>query len=562
VAAITGTSVLVASAASLSGAGVLGHTGNASLVAGLATLAGVGHLNNFAELYADPATIVAFGVRTAASLGYLVADPAVLTASGTVDTPDSGRLIADPATMVATGVIGHAGVADLEAGPAVIVAAGTGYAVLSGDINVTFALTGEIPATITATIPVTLEVTGSLRFLTVLSGDIPATFSLTGSGIFQVGPSGGLEAEYEATGVRKSNATLVYVLDAKILAHIADVPFERSFLVASYFVPAVSDPFTEAGAGPAYIGTKYKDALGVEYVTFRKPLLWEVVWYVPENVLYRYELNRDTGTLGWNKYLSLPQRSLNGQYVFSLFDPDKVYDYYAVMWGSLMWRWSYDTDVLGQQLDPDKCASVYLPVLAAQWGYNLPSDEQLIVRRSLTRNAVPFFKFKGLAEAVRLRLQSLGLKGYVNEIWVNPDNVNNPSYLPLVPLNKAGEPSATALGAGVDYIERPHGYDSVEPTTHWPSSRLSLHINYADGAPIDFDTDAVPLQRAIKTLRQDVLPAHVDIRTIATDHTILAGSEVEELEVTDELDIFDVHSLGTGSLVASSATLAASGTVV
>lgn len=603
-AAITGTGLLAASSATLTGVGVLGHvgvgvlnagaadivsvgvlghvstsavlaadaavmgcaattirSGTGNLVAGLATLSGVGYNGPFAHLEAGPATLTAVGYVSVTVIAVLVADPATLTAVGTVDTPDTGYLEASPATLSAVGIVGHVGVGYLVVEFATIIAVTEKVTSITGSVPVPIVPTGTIGAAVTGFVPVPIIPTGFLNNVNYLSGTVPVGIIPLGSLTYQAGPSASLESEYENTGIRTSVPTLVYLLDGTLLNQLTVVPTDRSFLVPPYFVSQLADPFSEAGAGPDYIGTKKVDTLGAIYVVFRKPILNEVVWYVPGNILFRYEYSRDSKLYGWKKYVSLPQRAIDGQSVFSMFDPERVYDYYGVVWGGLMWRWTYDTFVISQQADPDRCASFYLGALAAQWGYDLPADESLASRRALTRNAVPSFKFKGLVAAVRLKLQALGYRGYVNEIWVNPDNPANNSYRPLVPLNAAGESSASLDGAGLDYIERPHGYDSVEPTTYWPSSRMALHLNDQDGAPIDFAVFPEKVQRALAVLRRDTLPAHVDIRYLVTDVNVLGVDEAEDIGVSDALTILDANVLGDGALVASGASLLAFGTV-
>ena len=539
-----------------------GVTGTAVLVADPASAAGVGFLGNFGNFVMGEATLAATGTVQTTIIANVQADTATLQAFGVIYVPNTGILVAETATMQAFGVIGHVGTADLVASQAEVLATTLKVTSITGVILAPFTPTGALGAAIAGDIPATFALTGILNKRNYITGTIEVTFQVQGALKYQASEASGLEGDYELTGKRSSTPTLVYLLDATLLLHVSvGVPDNRSFLVPAHFVAQLGDLFSEAGAGPDYIGTKKKDSLGGDYVVFRKPVLNEVVWYVPDNVLYRFEFNRDTKMLGWKKYLSLPQRALGGQFVFSMFDPEKVYDYYALIWGGLMWRWSYDTAVIAQQLDPDRCASFYLGALASQWGYALPSDETLSARRALTRNAVPSFKFKGLMEAIRLRLQSLGFRGYANEIWVNPDNIANGSYESLVPINTAGEPSVATNGAGLDYIERPHGYDNTDPVLHWPSSRLALHVNEIDGTPIDFAADPVKLGRIIRALSRDVVPAHVDLRYLSTDHNVLGNNEAELIAVGDDLDIYDVQVLGEAKLAASPALMLAFGSV-
>lgn len=561
---VTAAPALAAGPATTVAPGSPGRTGTGTLVAASATLYARAYRNNFGDLIAGDASLSAVGTRQATIIANISAGPASLSAVGQIFVPDTGTLIAGGAALVATGKVGRSGAAVLIADDATLAAAGTQLTSITGSVDLTMVPVGSVGGAVAGYVPLTLAPTGYISNQEKITGSVDLTLLPVGSLTYQAGPASGLEGAYEATGKRTSVPTLVYVLEARVMAQIDgldEVPADRGFLVASYFVAQVGDAFSEAGAGPDYIGTKKLTTLGVPYVLFRKPILDEVVWYVPDNMLFRYEYNRDTKTYGWKKYLSLPQRAIAGQYVFAMFDPEKVYDYYALIWGGFMWRWAYDTSIIAQQADPRKCSSFYLGALAAQWGYDLPADETLASRRSLTANAVPSFKFKGLIGAIRLRLQALGFRGYATEIWVNPENVNNPTYLPFAPLNPAGESSVSPFGAGLDYIVVPHGYDNTEPTVYFPSSRLALHVNEQDGAPIDFAADPVKTARIINALRRDVVPAHVDIRYLSTDHNVLGIDLAENLSVTDELDIFDVNELGSGVLAASPAGMFALGTV-
>jgi len=337
---------------------------------------------------------------------------------------DGNNLMLVPVNVTTTGVSGDPFIIAIYA--ATIFGAAQGTAQLTVTFTVATSFSGGAAAT--RTITGTAQLDGTLNFLGALRGEIvhlgELTYSLTGGFVVDRAGASSREAEYDGTGYRRSFPFLVYALHAKNDVDIAGVPPNRSFLVAADFLPSPGDPFSEQGAGANYIGTKIVPASGPAYLVFRKPEEWEVVYFVlharHESCLYRYELNRDTGRFGWNEYHSQPQRNLSGQYAFSIFDPDGIYEYYACMWGGLYFEWSYDSQVLALQYDADKCSRFYLPALAANFGFTLKHDDPLLVKRQKVKNAVPSFKFKGLEKGVELRLLSLGYRGYVREIWVNP----------------------------------------------------------------------------------------------------------------------------------------------
>jgi hypothetical protein len=241
------------------------------------------------------------------------------------------------------------------------------------------------------------------------------------------------------------------------------------------------------------------------------------------------------GTYVWQEYLSYPERALAGQYVFNIFDPDKIYPYWARILGACMSEWNYDTRVLLTFYDPEQVSPFFLSALAANYGLELDAADPLNVQRAKTKNAVPTFKLKGLDISVRNRIRALGYTGYATEIWVNPTLGSN--YQSAV-LNAFGTPSSSATGANdpSTCIERPHGYETGDGTEDgfYLSSRLAIHLNDGSGNPLD-------LTLAIKTavandLLNDVLPAHVSIRWFDTDFTCAT----EGVVVTDNLTITHV----------------------
>jgi hypothetical protein len=237
----------------------------------------------------------------------------------------------------------------------------------------------------------------------------------------------------------------------------------------------------------------------------------------------------------WQPYLSYPERALAGQYVFNIFDPDKIYAYYARLLGGCMSEWSYDNRVLLNFYDPEKVSHFFLSALAANYGLELAASDPLNVQRAKTKNAVPTFKLKGLDISVRTRIRALGYTGYANEIWVNPTNPTN--YRSAV-LNAFGSFSSSNTGANDPNTtkEFPHGYRTGDGTVDgfYPSSRLAIHLNDGSGNPLNITSD---IKAAVANdLLGDVLPAHVSIRYFVTDFTVAD----EGITVTDTMTITHV----------------------
>ena len=95
---------------------------------------------------------------------------------------------------------------------------------------------------------------------------------------------------------------------------------------------------------------------------------------------------------------------------------------------------------------------------------------------------------------------------------------------------------------GVDFFEAPHSYFADDQDPYVLSSRLSIHLNEADGAPLQtagLTTASVAelKERVAKELRRDILPIAVDIRQFITDFEVGPSAAPEKIEVTDELVI-------------------------
>lgn len=135
--------------------------------------------------------------------------------------------------------------------------------------------------------------------------------------------------------------------------------------------------------------------------------------------LYRFSKDPSNGTSAWTAYRSLPERSLDGQMVFALMDPQGVYPYFARLLGFAYNALSYDTLVIANQYDASEASHFFLPYLAQQYGLKLAATDPLAVQRSKVNNAVQVFKKKGLADSVALRVRDFGYVGYAYEVFVN-----------------------------------------------------------------------------------------------------------------------------------------------
>ncbi len=380
-------------------------------------------------------------------------------------------------------------------------------------------------------------ITGRLKLGTTIENNrVYGAAELSGGLVRETQSASGAESTYERTGVRGSFPLLVYALAVVDAAGTEDVPDSGSFIVSAGYLGSIGEAFYEAGAGANTIGTKIQPSVGPSYLVFRVPVDNEVVWYQPTETLYRFELDRSTGTRVWKKYKGLMQRSLEGQQAFNMFDPDKAWIFYAKTCDAMMYEWSYDSLTLLNQYDPDRCSHFYLSSLASNYGLVLDYTEPLPVRRAKTKSAVTGFKFKGLDHAVRVRLRALGYTGYTNEIWVKPDNAGN---FESAVLNAADQPSSSPTGCSqpADCKEYPHGYRTDDGTGdgYVPSSRVAVHLNDGSGDPLVISGS---IKSAVaEDLMNDVLPMFVDVRWFVTD--VPVGPD-EGIVVTDELVITEV----------------------
>jgi len=411
--------------------------------------------------------------------------------------------------------------------------------VLDGYVAVPRFITGEV------TPVAVLTVTFGEGYL--YAATIDAEANLLGAIRYEIGPGNDPESRARALGYRSSHVLIVHAIEATHPDDLtaANLQTGDSFLVSAAYVGSPGDPFFDAGAKAGSLGIIAENASSVQYYIFREPIEKEVVWYVQRGSLVEIGLYRWESE-AWLKYSSLPQRAFAALRIFEQLDPDNVYDYYAKIMGSAYWEWSYDSEYLLNFIDPQKCPAEFLPELARQFGLAVEHGESEAVRRQRIELAIPEYKLKGLALSVFLRLRALGYIGYSHEIYVDPEDAANwyaeadaPTYIKndIAARGLTGQIPTDTGQKGQEFIEVPHGYLTDEPSTYWPSSRVSIHINKSDGTPmlglLEADIEALK-EEVSKQLTREVLPIHLDIRYFVTDAHVEDSDDT--VTVADELE--------------------------
>lgn len=100
-------------------------------------------------------------------------------------------------------------------------------------------------------------------------------------------------------------------------------------------------------------------------------------------------------------------------------DPDGVIQYWADL--TEAWRIREATDILGfeELFNPDLCPQEYLPHLASRIGLRLNQNFPETVRRRQIRQALTWYKSKGLAESIDQRFAGIGYEARVEELWTD-----------------------------------------------------------------------------------------------------------------------------------------------
>jgi hypothetical protein len=260
----------------------------------------------------------------------------------------------------------------------------------------------------------------------------------------------------------------VYFMTAKDHVDVGDVPANRWFICSPYL--GAGDDFADDGALPNWIGQRAVDEEGVVTYPLRPPYDKEVIWFVPENKLYRYE-TLETGEQRWLPYASMPERGLDGQYFAQLYDPDAILAYWSRILGAAQWRLSQDNRDLLDLGDPDRCPIRTIDALAGNVGIIFAFEDTIPQRRARLRTAVTTYRTKGTPSSVVVSLRLAGYLGYAEEIWVEPDDPSNR----LSPVTNAwGYPSSSAEGALADLTKFA---TSPAPSATWASGTV-----YAVGA--------------------------------------------------------------------------------
>jgi hypothetical protein len=372
----------------------------------------------------------------------------------------------------------------------------------------------------------------------------------------------------------------VYFLTAKDHTDVAFVPANRWFVCSPYL--GAGDDFADDGALPNWIGQRAVDEDGTVTYPLRPPYDKEVIWFVPENKLYRYE-TLETGEQRWMPYVGMPERGLDGQYFAQLYDPDAILAYWARVLGAAQWRLSQDNRDLLELGDPDLCPVRTIDALAGNVGIIFDFEDTIPARRARLRTAVTTYRRLGAPASVSISLRLAGYIGYAEEVWVEPDDPSN--RLSSV-TNTWGYPSSSAQGALLDDTKfstlvryRAHGeqHDPMEesPTERfYLTPRVIIHLNNLDGTPIPYasmSSDDIQTlhDRIFRLLRYDVLPAHVDIRGFGTDAavglcdggTIPHDPSVEGVTVDETLTSVSGNGNGVAFVQMAAATMVATGTV-
>jgi len=279
-------------------------------------------------------------------------------------------------------------------------------------------------------------------------------------------PTATKESYYDTTGYRPSFPLLVYAVDVMDATDTFALQVGQAFVVSPLFSENIGDAFFDQGAAPNAIGTKNLGPNSQIYYSFRQPVLWETVWVVPLEGMWRFEYAYDTAVYSWQAYASMPERAYAGMALFSIFDPDKVLLYYLKVVGACLTEWQYDNDIIRQQYDAYQCAPQNLISLAANYGLALDTSDPLTVQRSKVKNIVSVWKQKGLPSSVVTRLSDFGYLGYATEVWVDPGDptielvtaVGTPSTLLNVPITATGSVIGPFGMDGADLYNQATGY--------------------------------------------------------------------------------------------------------
>lgn len=206
---------------------------------------------------------------------------------------------------------------------------------------------------------------------------------------------------------------LVRAVRVKQRSEIASIPAGSYYLIANDYDQYLDDPwFYEEGGSAGCIARK-ADPPGT-VATYRTPSPKEVVGHTDGAGLlqpFRFDA-------GWMEYEGPIERAMRYMHSFQVLDPERIWRYVGRLLDLIGAQLAYDTELIRRMLVPEVCPASLLHTLAFQYGlrtYDGETEEQL---RSLIATAVPTFKLRGLEAAVIQRVQSLGYRAAVLDVWV------------------------------------------------------------------------------------------------------------------------------------------------
>lgn len=461
------------------------------------------------------------------------------------ETPTGGGSFGEPppdnARIRARGILSgslvqdaYLGVGDPFAGANIV----EGVATLTGSLIVSAKIQNNVLQALS-------QLDGLTALTLFLTGDINAVAVVTGDVRSIAFPELDPEVLVGVLGRRPCFPLWIYLTD---VTHVDNLQVDGQFVVGLYQAFLVSPDFdpspgaflTDRGALPNSIGMRVVmdiqgDGIDEEVVLFRRPLENEVVVVLDGAVVLRWNESEQA----WKSYRTITQRALDGVRLFEMLDPAGIYDFYAKMLGLKYVQLAVDTDRILDFIDPTLCPSAYVPVLARNFGCPVDSQQPEEEQRELIRNWIPLMQIKGLPQAVPVALRTLGFSGYATHIWVKPG------------------------GEADEFIERPFSYDNTlpsgSPDEYYPASQVAIHLNNPDGSPLLVIDSGTKLTVA-KFLKENVLPAHIRIRTFTTDTPV--GAEAVAVDDGAGVAVITDVRVALVAAVAGPATVAISGTVL
>lgn len=337
---------------------------------------------------------------------------------------------------------------------------------------------------------VQVSLQGAIFVVPLLLGDLPIAVTPIPTPDFLTGPNG----ERPCLPWQVASTTVQHIND---LTEDGGVTYKFDdlvpFVVTDQYDDDPDNPLTVAGGKAGFVGLVIDTPQG-KALRFRPPYAGEVIVRTTDTEVFRW----DEAAALWRSYITLPQRALNGQQSFQMLDPDGIWDYYAKMLGLMMAQHNYDTKRLLDLVDPASCPDEFLSLLMANFG----ADDFFFERspegkREVLRTFINLMQIKGTPSAITQAIRLFGFEGYGTHVWVIPQ------------------------GLATDIIEKPFGYDRVDPQDgtieFFPSSQINLHIQDQNGDPLPTIDDGTK-QQVAEFMRRNVLPAHVIIKWFGTDH--------------------------------------------